>query len=49
MANMTGLGIFRGPYGVDDKGDTPGWVGAFWYLTDLGKEVALSMIPVEVA
>jgi len=45
MAHMTALGIFRGPFGVDDKGDTPGWVGAFWYLTDLGKHVARSMIP----
>lgn len=45
MARMTSLGIFRGPHGVDKAGDTPGWVGAFWYLTDLGKLVARSMIP----
>lgn len=45
MAHMTALGIFRGPHGVDKAGDTPGWVGAFWYLTDLGEHVARSMIP----
>lgn len=45
MAHMTSLGIFRGPHGVDKTGGTPGWVGAFWYLTDLGKHVARSMIP----
>lgn len=45
MAHMTYLGIFRGPLGLDKTGDTPRWVGAFWYLTDLGKQVARSMIP----
>jgi hypothetical protein len=45
MARMTALGVFRGPCGVDASGNTPGWVGAFWYLTDLGKLVARSMIP----
>jgi hypothetical protein len=45
MAHMTSLGIFRGPHGVDKKGDTPGWAGAFWYLTDLGEQVARSLIP----
>lgn len=45
MAHLVTLGLFRGPYGVDDKGGTRGWVGAFWYLTDAGKEAARSMIP----
>ena len=45
MAHMTTLGIFRGPAGVDKSGDTPGWSGAFWYLTDLGEHVARSLIP----
>lgn len=39
------LGLFRGPYGEREYGETPGWVGAFFYLTELGKHVALSMLP----
>lgn len=45
MAHMTTLGIFRGPAGVDKDGATPGWCGAFWYLTDIGEHVARSLIP----
>jgi len=43
--SVVSLDIFRGPNGVDADGKTPGWAGAFWYLTDLGKQVARSMIP----
>lgn len=39
------LGIFRGPYGEREYGETPGWAGAFFYLTDFGRHVALSMTP----
>lgn len=39
------LGIFRGPYGEQAYGDTDMWVGAFFYLTEFGKHVALSMLP----
>lgn len=39
------LGIFRGPYGEKAYGDTGDWSGAFFYLTELGKHVALSMLP----
>jgi hypothetical protein len=39
------FGIFRGPYGEEAYGDTPGWVGSFFYLTDFGKHVARSMLP----
>jgi hypothetical protein len=39
------LGLFRGPYGEQAYGETPGWVGAFFYLTELGRHVALSMMP----
>lgn len=44
MARFIKLGLFRGPYGVDASGDTPGWVGAFYYLTDDGKELARALI-----
>jgi hypothetical protein len=39
------LGLFHGPYGEDEYGYTGMWVGAFYYLTDFGKEVARSMLP----
>lgn len=39
------LGLFRGPYGERAYGETPNWSGAFYYLTDLGKLVAQSMMP----
>jgi hypothetical protein len=39
------FGLFRGPYGEGAYGETPGWCGAFFYLTDLGKLVAASMLP----
>jgi hypothetical protein len=29
---------------VDANGETPGWCGAFFYLTDSGKEVAMALI-----
>lgn len=40
------LGLFSGPHGEREHGETPGWAGAFFYLTDLGKEVARSLIEV---
>lgn len=39
------FGLFSGPYGEREYGRTPGWAGAFFYLTSLGKEVAASMLP----
>jgi len=39
------FGIFSGPHGEREYGNTPGWSGAFFYLTELGKEVARSMLP----
>ena len=39
------LGLFRGPYGEQAYGDTGMWCGAFFYLTEFGKHVALSMTP----
>lgn len=39
------FGLFDGPYGEREYGRTPGWVGAFFYLTDLGRAVAASMVP----
>lgn len=44
MNRLRDLKLFRGPCGVDDKGETPGWCGAFWYLTDAGKELARALI-----
>ncbi len=39
------FGLFTGPHGKDPyAGDGP-WVGNFFYLTDLGRAVALSMVP----
>lgn len=39
------LGLFRGPFGTTGYGETPGWAGAFFYLSELGQLVARSMIP----
>jgi hypothetical protein len=40
------LGLFTGPHGAEDGyGEVRGWVGAFYYLTELGTHVARSMIP----
>lgn len=39
------LGLFHGPYGEGAYGATEGWSGAFFYLTDFGKHVARSMLP----
>lgn len=44
LNNLVTLGVFRGPCGVDANGDTPGWVGAFYYLTDDGKALARALI-----
>jgi hypothetical protein len=41
---LSALGLFQGPCGVDANGDTPGWCGAFWYLTDDGKALARALI-----
>jgi hypothetical protein len=43
-ADLVSLGLFRGPYGVDANGDTPGWCGAFYYLTEDGKQLARALI-----
>lgn len=39
------LGLFEGPHGERGYGETPGWTGAFFYLTSLGRDVAASMVP----
>jgi hypothetical protein len=39
------FGLFSGPHGEREYGRTPGWAGAFFYLTSLGKQVAASMLP----
>lgn len=40
------LGIFDGPFGGENEyGDGVHWSGVFFYLTDLGKQVARSMLP----
>lgn len=39
------FGLFSGPRGETAYGETPNWAGAFFFLTDLGKAVALSMVP----
>lgn len=39
------FGLFTGPHGEKAYGETPGWAGAFFYLTHLGREVARSMLP----
>lgn len=39
------FGLFTGPWGERAYGDTGIWGGAFFYLTDLGKTVAASMLP----
>lgn len=39
------LGLFSGPHGERAYGDTGMFVGAFFYLTDLGRQVARSMLP----
>lgn len=39
------LGIFRGPYGEREYGDSGIWSGVFFYLTEFGRHVALSMLP----
>ena len=44
MLRLVGLGLFSEPCGVNDKGETPGWCGAFFYLTDKGKECARALI-----
>lgn len=44
LIRLRELGIFSGPHGVDAAGETPGWCGAFWYLTDEGKELARALI-----
>lgn len=39
------FGLFTGPHGEGAYGDTGMWCGAFFYLTELGREVARSMLP----
>ncbi len=39
------FGLFSGPHGECAYGDTGMWSGAFFYLTELGKTVARSMLP----
>lgn len=38
------LDLFRGPFGDQDMTRSM-WIGVFYYLTDLGKYVARSMLP----
>jgi hypothetical protein len=44
LNRLAALGLFRGPCGVNAAGDTPGWVGAFFYLTENGRQLALALI-----
>lgn len=44
LNKLVSLGLFHGPHGVDKAGGTPGWVGAFFYLTDAGKTLARALI-----
>jgi hypothetical protein len=44
LNRLASLGLFHGPCGVNAAGETPGWVGAFFYLTDDGKELARALI-----
>lgn len=44
LNSLVALGLMTGPHGVDKNGDTPGWAGAFFYLTDKGKIVARALI-----
>jgi hypothetical protein len=39
------FGLFSGPSGEGAYGETPGYCGAFFRLTQLGREVARSMLP----
>jgi hypothetical protein len=39
------FGLFSGPHGAHGYAQTDPWSGAFFYLTDLGKAVARSMLP----
>lgn len=39
------LGLFSGPHGEGAYGDTGMFCGAFFHLTELGREVARSMLP----
>ena len=38
------IGLFDGPHGHDGYSITQQWVGGFFYLTELGREVARSML-----
>ena len=38
------MGLMTGPHGVDANGDTPGFCGAFYYLTRNGKQMARALI-----
>lgn len=44
MLDLVSRGIMTGPHGVEKDGGTDMWVGAFFYLTDLGKTVARALI-----
>lgn len=40
------LGLFNGPFGREDhSGEIENWSGAFYHLSELGKHVARSMMP----
>lgn len=39
------FGLFSGPHGERAYGETPGFCGAFFHLTALGRDVARSMLP----
>jgi hypothetical protein len=44
LNRLVELGLFRGPYGPTGKGEASVWAGAFFYLTDAGKTMALALI-----
>jgi hypothetical protein len=39
------FGLLSGPHGEKAYGETGMWIGAFFYLTELGKTVVTSMAP----
>lgn len=44
LNRLASLGLFHGPHGANAAGETPGWIGAFFYLTDAGKALAQALI-----
>lgn len=44
LNRLVSLGLATGPHGANEDGETPGWSGAFFYLTDDGKTAARALI-----